>query len=83
MLLGISDITYIISINIYVPLIDVNSRPATNINISLIDNKNNYNNCERDQKDCILVVNYQEIIKKSINFFSVNNIYKYIRSINF
>lgn len=79
----ISNTTRKVSINIYASLINANNRPVTNIGASLIDSRNNGNNCERDRKDCTLAVKYQETIRRSVSLFLVNSIYKHIRSTNF
>lgn len=79
MLLKISNITYLILINIYASLINANNKPTTNISAFLIDNRNNSNNCEKDRKDCTLAVKCQMTIKKSANLFSIDNISKYIK----
>lgn len=76
-------ITQTVLISIYASLINTNSRLTINIDAFLIDSKNNGNNCEKDWNGCILVIRYQEIIKSNASLFSVNNIYKYIRSIYF
>lgn len=82
MLLKISNITYIVLINIIVSLIDINNGLAINFVVFLINNKNNENNDNinrRDQKDYTLAMRYQKTIKRSASLFLVNNIYKFIR----
>lgn len=74
MLLKISNITCIILICIYASLINVKSRPSTNIGAFLIYNKNNGNNYGKNQKDYTLVMRYQKTIKKSASLVSINSI---------
>lgn len=83
MLLGIFNTIFTIPISNYFSLINANNRLNTNISAFLIDNKNNSNDCKRDQKDYILAIRYQKIIKNSEGQFLINNVYKHIRFIYF
>lgn len=50
----IFDTICIVSINIYISLINVNNKPASNICAFLNNSGNNSNNYKRDQKNDIL-----------------------------
>lgn len=82
MFLKMSNTTHTVLINIYIILSKINSGLATSVCAFLINNKNNGNNYKKDQKDCTLVVRYQEIIRRSVSLFLIKNIYKHIRSIH-
>lgn len=79
MLLRIFDIIRTVSISIYASLIDANNRPVINVSTSLINSRNNSNNCKKNQEDW----RYQKILKKSTSLFLVNSVYKNIGSTHF
>lgn len=83
MLLKILDTTHIVLINIHASLINANNRPIININAFLINGRNNNNNYKRNRQDFTLAMRWQEIIGKIASLFSINNIFKYIKSTYF
>lgn len=67
----ISNITCIVLIDIYTSLIDITNRLATNIDASLINNKNDINNYGKDLEDCILAIKFQETLERAQAYFQL------------